>query len=162
MSESSADCVICRGPDGDAEFERFQVWEDRHWRLTVSLAAEVPGFAYLEPKRHVPHITELDGPEAQSFGEVLARTTKALREETGAALVYVYIFGDGVPHLHVHLAPHRANDALSSQMVRGELREEHLPSGITRVVSAAFPPLPESELRRVGLRVGQRLGGVRM
>jgi hypothetical protein len=76
MSESSADCAICRGPDGDAEFERFQVWEDRHWRLTVSLAAEVPGFAYLEPKRHVPHITDLDGPEAQSFGEVLARTTK--------------------------------------------------------------------------------------
>ena len=94
--------------------------------------------------------------------KVLARTTKALREETGATLVYVYIFGDGVPHLHVHLAPHRANDALSSQMIRGELQEEHLPSGITRVVSAAFPPLPESELRRVGLRVGQRLGGVRM
>jgi hypothetical protein len=26
------------------------------------------------------------------------------------------------------------------------------------VNSTAFPPLPESELRRVGLRVGQRLG----
>ena len=47
-------------------------------------------------------------------------------------------------------------------MIRGELQEEHLPSGITRVVSAAFTPLPESELRRVGLRVGQRLGGIRM
>ena len=96
MSESSADCVICRGPDGDAEFERFQVWEDRHWRLTVSLAAEVPGFAYLEPKRHVPHITELDGPEAKSFGEVLARNTKALCEAFGRTGKSVRLLGVGV------------------------------------------------------------------
>ena len=150
-------CVICRGPAGDAELERFQVWEDQEWRLTISLSAEVAGFAYLEPKRHIRHTTELDGPEARSFGEVLARTTTALREETGAELVYAYIFGDGAPHLHVHLAPHRANDALSSQIIRGELREERLPSGFTRVVSASFPPLPEGELRKIGLGVGRRL-----
>ncbi len=159
MSDSAPDCLICRGADGDAEFERFQVWEDRHWRLTISLSAEVPGFAYLEPKRHIPHITDLDGPEAQTFGEVLARTSRVLREETRAELVYVYVFGGGVPHLHVHLAPHRTNDALNSQMVRGELREERLPSGVTRFVSEEFPPVPEHELRAVGLRVGRRLAG---
>lgn len=150
-------CLICRRADGDREFERFQVWEDRYWRLTVSLSSEVPGFAYLEPKRHIAYITDLDGPEAQTFGEVLARTSTALREETGAELIYVYVFGGGIPHLHVHLAPHRTGDVLNSQMVRGELREERLPSGVTRFVSAAFPPLPEHELRAVGERVRQRL-----
>jgi diadenosine tetraphosphate (Ap4A) HIT family hydrolase len=159
MADPEKDCLICRGPDGDPEFERFQVWEDRYWRLTISLSAEVPGFAYLEPKRHIPYISALDGPEAQTFGEVLARTSRILREETGAELVYVYVFGGGIPHLHVHLAPHRANDALNSQMVRGELQQEKLPSGITRFVSKEFPPLSEHELRAVGLRVGQRLAG---
>lgn len=139
------------------EFERFQVWEDRYWRLTISLSAEVPGFAYLEPKRHIPYVTDLDGPEAQTFGEVLARTSRVLREETGAELVYVYVFGGGIPHLHVHLAPHRTNDALNSRMVRGELQEERLPSGVTRFVSTEFPPIPEHELRAVGQRVGRRL-----
>jgi diadenosine tetraphosphate (Ap4A) HIT family hydrolase len=153
----SANCTICRGIDGDAEFERFQVWEDRHWRLTVSLASEVAGFAYLEPKRHIPHVTDLDGTEARTFGEVLARTTRALREETGAELVYVYVFGGGIPHFHVHLAPHRAGDALNSQIVRGELSEERLPSGVTRFTSKEFPALPEDELRAVGLRVQRRL-----
>jgi diadenosine tetraphosphate (Ap4A) HIT family hydrolase len=157
MPATSETCLICRGADGDPEFERFQVWEDSYWRLTLSLSAEVPGFAYLEPKRHIAYITDLDGPEAETFGEVLARTSRALREETGADLVYVYIFGGGVPHLHVHLAPHRANDALNSRMIRGELQEERLSSGVTRFVSTEFPPLPEHELRAVGERVGQRL-----
>jgi diadenosine tetraphosphate (Ap4A) HIT family hydrolase len=157
MPDAAETCLICRRVDGDREFERFQVWEDRYWRLTISLSAEVLGFAYLEPKRHIPYIADLDGPEAQTFGEVLARTAKVLREETGAELVYVYVFGGGIPHLHVHLAPHRTGDALNSQMVRGELQEEQLPSGVTRFVSATFPPLPEHELRAVGERVGQRL-----
>lgn len=147
----------CRGSDGDSEFERYQVWEDHYWRLTISLSAEVPGFAYLEPKRHIPHITDLDGEEAQTFGAALARTCRALRDVTGAELVYIYVFGGGVPHLHVHLAPHRANDALNSRMVRGDLQEEQLPSGVTRFVSAEFPPLPEDELRAVGERIRQRL-----
>ena len=60
------------------------------------------------------------------------------------------------PHLHLHLA-HRPDDALSSQMIRGEVQEEKLPSGVTRLVSRKCPPLPEQELRAVGLRIGRRL-----
>jgi diadenosine tetraphosphate (Ap4A) HIT family hydrolase len=151
------DCPICRGPAADAEMMRTQVWEDRLWRLTVSLAAEVPGFAYLEPKRHIPHITDLDGAEAASLGAVLARVTGALREETGAELVYVYIFGGGIPHLHIHLAPHKSGDALNDQMVRGEISEQHLENGLTLFTSEEFPPLPEAELSAVAARIRARL-----
>lgn len=118
--DPQSDCVICRGASGDAELQRIQVWEDALWRLTLSLEAEVLGFAYLEPKRHIPHITDLTGEEALTFGKVLAQTTQTLRDETGAELVYVYIFGDGIPHLHVHLAPHRPNDVLNTQIIRGK------------------------------------------
>ena len=155
--DTKSECVICRSVAGDAELQRIQVWEDALWRLTISLEAEVLGFAYLEPKRHIPHITDLAGEEARTFGEVLARVTKVLREETDAELVYVYIFGGGVPHLHVHLAPHRPNDALNTQMIRGEVINEKLPSGAGRYISKDFPPLPEDEQRVVAGRVQQRL-----
>ena len=148
---------MCRGAAGDAELQRIQVWEDALWRLTLSLEAEVLGFAYLEPKRHIPHITDLAGEEARTFGEVLARVTRVLRDETGAELVYVYIFGGGVPHLHVHLAPHRPNDALNTQMIRGEVSNEELSSGAGRYISKDFPLLPEEEQRVVARRVQQRL-----
>ncbi len=160
MMDAQSECVLCRGVAGDAEFQRVQVWEDDLWRLTLSLGAEVLGFAYLEPKRHIPHITDLSGEEARTFGEVLARVTQVLREETGAELVYVYIFGGGVPHLHVHLAPHRPDDALNAQMIRGEVITEVLPSGAEQLISKDFPPLPEAEQRAVAQRVRQRLQSV--
>jgi diadenosine tetraphosphate (Ap4A) HIT family hydrolase len=151
------DCLLCRSADADAQFDRIPVWENELWRLTVSLAAEVPGFAYLEPKRHVPHITDLDGAEAASFGPVLARCTRILREVTATEVVYVYVFGDGIPHLHVHLAPHRKGDALNDQMIRGEIIEEKLPSGVTHFLGKEFPALPRDQLSAIAERVRQRL-----
>jgi diadenosine tetraphosphate (Ap4A) HIT family hydrolase len=79
--------------------------------------------------------------------------TEVLKEATGAPIVYVYIFGDGVAHLHVHLAPHRAGDALNDQMIRGEVVEEKLPSGMTRVVSREFPALPREHALDVAERI---------
>lgn len=151
------DCVLCRGADGDAELGRVQVWEDRLWRLTMSLEAEVLGFSYLEPQRHIPHVTDLAGEEARTFGEVLARVSSALKQETAAEVVYIYVFGGGVPHLHVHLAPHRDGDALNSHMIRGTLEERPLPSGATALVSRDFAQLPESQQRAAAEGVARRL-----
>jgi diadenosine tetraphosphate (Ap4A) HIT family hydrolase len=153
----TVDCILCRGAAGDPELERVQVWEDALWRLTTSLVSEVAGFSYLEPKRHIPHVTDLGGEEARTFGTVLARVTTALREAAAADLVYVYVFGGGVPHLHVHLAPHREGDALSTHMIRGELTEERLASGATRVLSREFPPLSKEALRETAERIRRRL-----
>lgn len=153
----SADCIICRREAGDAQLHRLEVWRDDLWRLTVSLDAEVLGFAYLEPLRHIPTSADIDGPEAASFGAVLAKAVQALKEATGAAIVYVYIFGDGVPHLHVHLAPHRDGDALNSQMIRGEIVSEKMPDGFERFYSREFPALPEADQRRVAETVARRL-----
>ncbi|MFC7758449.1 HIT family protein [Catellatospora bangladeshensis] len=99
--------------EADAYFQRRRVWADAHWRLSVLLQGPVAGFAHLEPRRHIPYVTELDGPEAATLGPVLARATAALREATGADKVYVYVFGDRVPHLHFNLAPHHPGGALA-------------------------------------------------
>ncbi len=149
--------MLCRVPASDPELSRVQVWEDGLWRLSVSIESEVLGFSYLEPMRHIPHITDLDGDEAATFGPVIAKCTSALKEATGAELVYVYVFGGGVPHLHVHLAPHREGDALNTQLIKGDLVEEHLPSGVTRILSREYPPLPQDECRAAAERIRRLL-----
>lgn len=105
-------CLLCNPADADRQFSRMRIWEDDLWRLSAVLRGPIPGFAHLEPKRHIPFITDLDGPEAASLGPVLARVTTALRNAAGAEKTYGYIFGDHVPHLHFNLAPHRPGDAL--------------------------------------------------
>lgn len=148
-------CALCDVPAVDTSFGRVEVWRDDLWRLTTSVGPgdPTPGFSYLEPLRHIRYVHELDGEESASFGPVLARCAAALKEATGAELVYVYIFGGGIAHLHVHLAPHVAGDALNESLLRGEFEERPLPSGAVSFVSKDYPPVPEDELARVAGRV---------
>ena len=132
MSQTQAGCAICPGPAGDDELDRAEVWRDAHWRLSMSVRGETLGFAYLEPIRHIPYLADLDGPEASTFGPAIARATAALREATGAPLVYAYVFGGGIPHLHVHLAPNQPEGVLNTAIITGEVEERKLPSGRDR------------------------------
>jgi diadenosine tetraphosphate (Ap4A) HIT family hydrolase len=143
--------VLCRGAAGDAELGREQVWEDALWRLTTSVGPGdvTPGFSYLEPKRHIRSVADMDGEEAATFGAVLARCTSALRAAANADLVYVYIFGDHVPHMHAHLAPHVDGDALNGSMLKGELEERELPSGAVALISKDYPEIDDERLRSV-------------
>lgn len=107
-----AGCMLCTPEVADVHFRRVRLWQDPLWRLSAVLQGPIPGFAHLEPRRHIPFITDLDGAEAATLGLVLARVTKALLDAGGADKTYVYVFGDHTPHLHFNLAPHREGDAL--------------------------------------------------
>jgi diadenosine tetraphosphate (Ap4A) HIT family hydrolase len=159
MSGPRAGCALCRGSAGDADLDRAQVWEDPWWRLTTATAGELLGFSYLEPKRHIPCITDLDGDEARTLGSVLQRTTRGIRDATGAELVYIYVFGGGIPHLHFHLAPHWLGDPLNDRMIRGEVVETQLPSGATSFVSRDFPAEPPARHAEVRERIRKALSG---
>lgn len=145
----TAECLLCDAERAAVELNRVVVWEDDLWRLSMSRRGYTTGFAYLEPKRHVPHITDLAGEEAATFGFVLARVAAALQQAAASPLVYAYVFGDGIPHLHVHLAPHREGDALSSAIIRGTVDYEPLPNGAQRMVSRDFAPLDPAEIEAV-------------
>jgi diadenosine tetraphosphate (Ap4A) HIT family hydrolase len=124
----------------DDALMRTEVWNDDLWRLTVANVSEVAGFSYLEPKRHISDITQLSGEEAATFGETIAKTSAAIKAATGADLVYAYIFGDGVPHLHVHLAPHREpGSPLVGEMIKGAKHEVTLPDGVEVWASDRYP-----------------------
>ena len=135
----------------------MRVWEDGLWRLSTLTHGQVPGFSFLEPKRHVRYIEELDGEEAATFGSVLARSSAALKEAAAAERVFVYVFGGGIPHLHLHLAPHTEGDALSATILRGEVETKPGPGGTTLLLATDFPVPPRSTLREVAARARELL-----
>ena len=117
----SEDCAICNGK-ADNTFRRVEVWSNDRWRLTTTTYKAVKGFCYLEPKRHIRYITELDGKEANEFGLILATVTRAIKDAGRSKLVYVYIYGDYVPHLHVHLAPHIDGDVFADDVIKNGVK----------------------------------------
>ena len=147
------DCAICAGPERDPELDRVEVWRDEHWRLSLSHHTATRGFGYLEPIRHIPYLADLDGPEATTFGPAIARTSAAIREASGAALVHAYVFGGGIPHLHVHLVANAPAGVLNTNIISGEVEERKLPSGASEILSREHPDLPESEIATVNQRV---------
>jgi len=148
-SPTTPDCAICAGPERDAELDRVEVWRDDLWRLSMSRHSPTLGFAYLEPIRHIPFLADLDGAEAATFGPAIARASATLREASGAELVYAYVFGGGIHHLHVHLAPNRPEGVLNTALVEGPIEERKLPSGASEIISRDHPDLPEEEVAAV-------------
>jgi diadenosine tetraphosphate (Ap4A) HIT family hydrolase len=146
---SQASCAICAGPEGDAELDPVEVWRDDLWRVSMSQHGPSLGFAYLEPLRHIPSLADLDGLEAATFGAAIARASAVLREASGAALVYAYVFGGGIPHLHVHLAPNQPEGVLNTALINGPIEERRLPSGATEITSQDHPDLPEEQVAAV-------------
>jgi diadenosine tetraphosphate (Ap4A) HIT family hydrolase len=133
----AGECMLCRPEVADAFFTRMRLWQDEHWRLSAVLQGPIAGFAHLETRRHVPFITDLDGPEAATLGPVLARVTRVLREAAGAERTYVYVFGDRIAHLHFNLAPHRDGDGLRGGPGLLDPDVQDVDSAVHQVVAAA-------------------------
>jgi diadenosine tetraphosphate (Ap4A) HIT family hydrolase len=136
-----------------------EVWSDDFWRLTSARVGELAGYSYLSPRRHIPHITDLSGPEAETFGEVVALASNAIKDATGAELVYLYVFGEGVDHFHAHLAPHREpGSPLISDPIKGAKHMTHLPTG-EEVWSSDRYPLQHADVMTAAIEgIRRRLG----
>jgi hypothetical protein len=92
--------------------------------------------------------------EADEFGRALRTVSRAIREVTGCDRVYAIAFGQGAPHLHMHLIPRfDAVEATRAWQIadwyRAVERGEHAPAdpaavadfvGSMRHILAANPP----------------------
>jgi diadenosine tetraphosphate (Ap4A) HIT family hydrolase len=63
----------------------------------------VPGWLVVAPARHVEQIDALRSGELAGLGPLLAEVASALRAETACEKIYVSIFAERLPHLHVHV-----------------------------------------------------------
>ena len=103
------DCFICekhrQGEDaqGGVLFEDDLVYVGHVHALDGPLAYR--GYLMVEPKRHAPGLGDLTDEEAEAIGRTANRVARLQRDVLGAEHVYSFVYGDAVPHLHLHLAP---------------------------------------------------------
>jgi histidine triad (HIT) family protein len=104
----TAECFICQKHRGEITIPGGAIYED-HLVYAGHVRAD-QGSAYLghlmaEQERHIPGLAEQTNEEAQALGLLVARLSRALKSSEGAEHVYLFVFGDHVPHLHLHLFP---------------------------------------------------------
>lgn len=131
-----AECDLCQPLPPGANDRGLYVWENDLWRLWTLTTGAVPGYSFLTSKRHIPYITDMDGPEAATLGQLLSRLTTAIREATDAEFVHMHVFGDGASHLHFHLVPHNPGDALNLAVVREDVAQPNVAEGTLREIAA--------------------------
>jgi diadenosine tetraphosphate (Ap4A) HIT family hydrolase len=115
------ECEICNG-NADSIFKWKVIWSNERWKLSISCYKVVKGFSYLEPVDHIESIDKLNDDLSREFGFLLVKFTKMLKEILKVKLVYIYIFGDHISHLHAHLAPHTEGDYLYSDIVKPDVQ----------------------------------------
>jgi histidine triad (HIT) family protein len=95
-------CLVCdkhRAADPGLEIHRDTLVYVGH--LPASPDAYL-GHLFVEPLAHRPGLADLTPEEAAAMGEGLRRSSAVLKL-AGCDHVYAFVFGDAVPHLHVHL-----------------------------------------------------------
>jgi diadenosine tetraphosphate (Ap4A) HIT family hydrolase len=81
------------------------------WDVVHSYDTALPGWLVLVARRHLTAIDELTDAEAIELGQLIRRTSVALKEVTGCVKTYVIQFAERAdhPHVHFHIIPRMAD-----------------------------------------------------
>jgi diadenosine tetraphosphate (Ap4A) HIT family hydrolase len=109
-----APCPICR-LHGDAaaaplEILRSELWLLRHHPDPAPLA----GWLLLDARRHLAGPLAFSDCEASGWGRAVREASQLVQRLTGCDRVYAIAFGEGAPHLHLHLIPRFAGEPASA------------------------------------------------
>jgi diadenosine tetraphosphate (Ap4A) HIT family hydrolase len=104
------ECFVCRKHRGEIDEPSGAIYDDGLVRAGHALpgpdgSPAYLGYLFVEPKRHAAGLGDLTDEEARALGLLATRLSRALIRAQGAAHVYAFVFGDNVPHLHIHVIP---------------------------------------------------------
>ena len=104
-------CAICQlhtDPVGcrSHEIGRGALWLLRHHPDPAPLA----GWLLLDARRHLGGPLAFTDLEAAAWGTAVRHASQLVQTLTGCERVYAIAFGEGAPHLHLHLIPRFAAD----------------------------------------------------
>ncbi|WP_261133946.1 HIT family protein [Bacillus sp. Marseille-Q3570] len=106
------DCFICNKHAGTIQTSGVMIYEDEYvyvGHIDRNGKPKYLGHIMIDLKRHAPTLGDMTVFEAQAFGVIMARVSKALMESEKAEHIYSLVSGNSVPHLHMHLVARYPN-----------------------------------------------------
>lgn len=107
-TNASEECFVCRKHRGETDIPDKPIYENNliyisHAQPWKDEKEHYLGHVFVEPKRHVAEVADMTDEEAQIIGVYTSRIAKALMHTEGMEHVYIFVIGDGVPHVHYHV-----------------------------------------------------------
>jgi histidine triad (HIT) family protein len=109
MSEQPpSDCFICRKHRGEISIPGGAIYADDlvyvgHAQIREGQTIAYLGYLMVEPKRHVPDLAALTDEEARALMILVTRLSRALKATENAERVYLFVIGENVHHVHIHV-----------------------------------------------------------
>ncbi len=106
--QSLTDCFVCRKHRGEIVIPGGAIYEDDivyagHAQIREGQTTAYLGYLMVEPNRHVPDLAELTNDEAKALMILVTRLSRALKATENAERVYLFVMGELVRHLHIHV-----------------------------------------------------------
>lgn len=98
-------CELCRRESSEEEPPGGWVLRSDLWSAGIGPGFEVPGWLFLQLRRHAEGPMGMDDAEAAELGPLLSRLSAGIQAATGAERVYTVAFGEVYPHFHMLLLP---------------------------------------------------------
>jgi diadenosine tetraphosphate (Ap4A) HIT family hydrolase len=111
MTLAAETCAICQihgsvSAQTSYEIGRGALWVLRHHPDPSPLL----GWLLLDSARHLGGPVDFNLEEAAAWGVAVQHASALVKELTGCDRVYAIAFGEGAPHLHLHLIPRFTSD----------------------------------------------------
>ncbi|MFM7641881.1 MAG: HIT family protein [Cyanobium sp.] len=108
-------CAICQLHGDDARREAYEIGRGELWLLRHHPdPAPLAGWLLLDARRHLGGPLNFNDQEAADWGGAVRHGCQMVQQLTGCERVYAIAFGEGAPHLHLHLIPRFAADPASA------------------------------------------------
>jgi len=101
-------CLACDLAEGRIPLPGGLIHESAHWLVEHCVGPLGVGTLIVKPRRHVVHVWELDGAEAEELGPMLREASDVVARLTEPDQVYVCLWSHagGVPvHIHFVIQP---------------------------------------------------------
>ena len=99
------ECQICERETSEHEPPGGWILRTELWSACVAPGFEVPGWLFLELRRHAEGPMAMTPAEAGELGPLLVQLTAGIERATEAEKVYVLAYGEMFPHFHLLLQP---------------------------------------------------------
>lgn len=95
------ECIFCQIVVG--KLPSYSIYEDHDYVAFLDIFPYATGHTLVIPKKHYRWVWDVE--HIGSYYEVVQKLVKHFRSVTGNDFVLEAVFGDAVPHAHVHLVP---------------------------------------------------------